>query len=268
MHSPALHGHDELMEDLFYPGLFEFRMGLERGEAAAFFRAWPRDEALLAQRRQCLAGHPERHKVLLPEAKPLQAEFERMLAGWGVAAGASALGQAIAPDWLLLQPNAAGMPVLLGGCVCFPSSWAFEEKVGRPLDWIHAVVPTLNEKLGEKARSFLTKMPAGQAWLRANWGLTASPELNQHPALGLPVLTPDIGLEGVWFRVERQALVALPETGGILFGIRLEVVPLAKLRENRSARDGLIEALETMPDKIADYKNLALARERLLELLG
>ena len=63
-------------------------------------------------------------------------------------------------------------------------------------------------------------------------------------------------------------MVALPETGGILFGIRLEVVPLAKLRENRSARDGLIEALETMPDKIADYKNLALARGRLLELLG
>ena len=43
---------------------------------------------------------------------------------------------------------------------------------------------------------------------------------------------------------------------------------MAKLRENRSARDGLIEALETMPDKIADYKNLALARGRLLELLG
>ncbi|MBC8245324.1 MAG: DUF3445 domain-containing protein [Verrucomicrobia bacterium] len=256
------------MEDLFYPGPFEFRMGLERGEPAAFFRAWPGDEALLAQRRQCLAGHPERHEVLLPEAKPLQAEFERMLAGWGMAAGASALGQAIAPDWLLLQPNAAGMPVLLGGCVCFPSSWAFEEKVGRPLDWIHAVVPTLNEKLGEKARSFLTKMPAGQAWLRANWGLTASPALNQHPALGQPVLTPAVGLGNVWFRIERQALVALPETGGILFGIRLEVVPLAEIRANEPARLGLVEALQTMPDAIADYKNLTASRPRLLELLG
>ncbi|MEE2946826.1 MAG: heme-dependent oxidative N-demethylase subunit alpha family protein, partial [Verrucomicrobiota bacterium] len=138
---------------------------------------------------------------------------------------------------------------------------------GRPLDWIHAVVPTLNERLGEKARNFLTKLPPGQAWLRANWGLTASPELNQHPALDLPDLTPDVGLEGVWFRVERQALVALPETGGILFGIRLEVVSLSKLRENLSARDSLIKALETMPDKIADYKNLALARARLIELL-
>ncbi len=242
-------------------------MGLERGEPGAFFRAWPRDESLLAKRRQCLAEYPERHNVLLPDGKPLLAEFARMLVDWGVDAGSTALGQAIAPDWLLLKPDAGGMPVLLGGCVCFPSSWAFEEKVGRPLDWIHSIVPTLNERLGEKARNFLVKLSPGQAWLRANWGLTASPELNQHPALGLPGLKPDVGLEGVWFRVERQALVALPETGGILFGIRLEMVPLAKLRENQSARDGLIEALDTMPDKIADYKNLTQARSRLIELL-
>ncbi len=98
-------------------------------------------------------------------------------------------------------------------------------------------------------------------------GLTANPELNQHPALGLPKLTPKVDLANMWFRVERQALVALSETGGILFGIRLEVVPLAKLRENQVARDGLLEALNTMPEEIADYKNLVLARERLIELL-
>ena len=71
----------------------------------------------------------------------------------------------------------------------------------------------------------------------------------------------------MWFRVERQALVALPETGGILFGIRLEVVPLARLRENQPARAGLLEALETMPDKIADYKNLTSALGQLIRLL-
>ncbi|MFQ3167681.1 MAG: hypothetical protein ACI8QI_000212 [Limisphaerales bacterium] len=256
------------MDNLFYPGKFEFRMGLERGEPTEFFRSRPGDAALLAQRQNIVADHPERHSVLLPEGKPLLAEFVRLLADWGIAANPATLGQSLAPDHLLLVPNADGMPVLLGGCVCFPSSWAFEEKVGRPLDWIHAVVPTLNKKLGEKARSFLTKMPLGQAWLRANWGLTASPALNQHPALGLPVLTPDIGLGDVWFRIERQALVALPETGGILFGIRLEVFPLAEVRASEQARLGLVEALQTMPDAIADYKNLTAARSRLIELLG
>lgn len=256
------------MDNLFYPGKFEFRMGLERGKPADFFRSYPGDAALLVQRKKNIADHPERHSVLLPQGESLLAEFAQLLSVWGISAKPPTLGQGLAPDFMLLAPNADGMPLLLGGCVCFPSSWAFEEKVGRPLDWIHAVVPSLNEKLGDKARGFLTKMPPGQAWLRANWGLTASPELNQHPALGLPVLKPDIGLGDVWFRVERQALVALPETGGILFGIRLEVIPLAEIRADERARLGLLEALQTMPDAIADYKNLTPARPRMIELLG
>ncbi|MDE2658559.1 MAG: DUF3445 domain-containing protein, partial [Verrucomicrobiota bacterium] len=144
------------MDNLFYPGKFEFRMGLERGEPAQFFRSHPGDAALLVQRQKNIADHPERHSVLLPEGEPLLAEFARLLADWGIAAKPPTLGQGLAPDFMLLAPNADGMPLLLGGCVCFPSSWAFEEKVGRPLDWIHAVVPSLNEKLGEKARGFLT----------------------------------------------------------------------------------------------------------------
>jgi hypothetical protein len=42
---------------------------------------------------------------------------------------------------------------------------------------------------------------------------------------------------------------------------------LARLRENQPARAGLLEALETMPDKIADYKNLTPARGQLIRLL-
>ena len=43
-------------------------------------------------------------------------------------------------------------------------------------------------------------------------------------------------MASVWFRVERQALVALPETGEILFGIRLEVIPLAEVRADERPR--------------------------------
>ena len=165
------------MEDVFYPGPFSFRMGLGRGEPGEFFRARAGDETLIAERKKILANHPERHCVLLPESEPLLEEFNEQLAEWGAVQSplsGQELGQTIASDYLLLEPDDNGMPTLLGGCVCFPSSWAFEEKVGRPLDWIHAVVPTLNETLGEKARSFLTQLQSGQAWLRTNWGLTAT----------------------------------------------------------------------------------------------
>ena len=222
-----------------------------------FQSSHPGDEALLVKRRQLLAKNPARHLALLPKGAPLLDEFARLLSGWGVVANLQTIGQEIAPDYLLLKPNDAGMPMLLGGCVCFPSSWAFEEKVGQPLDWIHAVVPTLNEKLDGKVRSFLTKMTPGHAWCRANWGLTASPKLNQHPSLKLPQLTANTPPETISFRIEQQALIALPKTNGILFGIRLEVVPLAEVRESQKARKGLLNALKTMPAEIAKYKNLS-----------
>ena len=258
------------MEDVFYPGPFSFRMGLGRGKPEEFFRAQAGDETLIAERKEILTSNPERHCVLLAEGEPLLEEFNKQLAEWGVIQSplsGQEVGQAIASDYLLLEPDDNGMPILLGGCVCFPSSWAFEEKVGRPLDWIHAVVPTLNETLGEKARSFLTQLQPGQAWLRTNWGLTATADLNQHPGRNLPRLTAKTDPSSVWFRIERQALVAQPTTGGILFGIRLETHPLPALKANLAARAGLLEALQTMSPEIAQYKNLTPARDNLLDYL-
>ena len=259
------------MEDVFYTGPFAFRMGLKRGEPDVFFRNRCGDEVLINQRKQVLANFPEQCSILLPEGKALLEEFNNLLQTWGVIQAPISnrcLGETLAPDYLLLKANESGMPILLGGCVCFPSSWAFEKKIGRSLDWIHAVVPTLNEALGDKARSFLEQMPIGQAWLRTNWGLTATSDLNQHPSRKLPRLKAETDPETITFRIERQALIALPNTRGILFGIRLETFPLKDLKKNPGARSGLLEALKTMPPEIASYKNLTAICPNLLRWLS
>ena len=259
------------MEDVFYSGPFAFRMGLKRGEPDAFFRYNSGDEFLINKRKEVLADFPEQCSVLLPEGEPLLEEFNSLLQAWGVIqapASNRCLGESLAPDFLLLKADESGMPILMGGCVCFPSSWAFEKKIGRSLDWIHAVVPTLNETLGDKARSFLEKMPIGQAWLRTNWGLTATNDLNQHPSRNLPGLKAETDPETITFRIERQALIALPNTSGILFGIRLETFPLKDLKINPSARSGLLEALKTMAPEIASYKNLTAICPKLVRWLS
>jgi len=180
-----------------------------------------------------------------------------------------ALGEAWEPDYLLLKPDAAtGRFHLLGGCVCFPSSWRFEEKVGKPLEVIHTPVPHLNEQLASPIHNFLSRIKPGAAWCRANWGLSRSPELNQHPARGLPKLRPPLREDEVWLRVEDQALVALPESRGVLFGIRMTVIPLAEVKRHPAAARGLARALRTMPDAMLDYKSLLAAKEELLRLLA
>ena len=58
-----------------------------------------------------------------------------------------------------------------------------------------------------------------------------------------------------------------PPSGSDVFGIRLETHPLPTLKANPAARAGLLEAIQTMPPEIAQYKNLTPARCNLLDYL-
>ncbi len=282
---------------------YQHSFGLKAGRAEAFFAPTEGHADLLAQRRHWLRTDTAHCAALLPGAEPLLEEAIALARKWnslpefgapvsdpargeakqehaGSEAGAPlqgadpftrclALGEAWEPDYLLLRPDAVtGRFHLVGGCVCFPSSWRFEEKVGHPLEVIHTPVPHLNEQLASPIHNFLSRIKPGAAWCRANWGLSRSPELNQHPARGLPKLRPPLREDEVWLRVEDQALVALPESRGVLFGIRMTVIPLAEVKRHPAAARGLARALGTMPDAMLDYKSLLAAKEELLQLLA
>lgn len=262
---------------------YQFKLRFQRGEIDAYFRPTEGHRELMAQRRHWLRSASGTYAAHLPEADALLEETIELAQSTQTLAGDSAsviqneslpiqrcraLGESWEPDFLLLKPDAPGPPRLLSGCACFPSSWSLAEKIGRPLDFIHGVVPGLNEKLGAQINLFLDKLRPGAAWQRTNWGLSRSPELNQHPSRGIPRLDASVRLDEVWLRVEHQALVALPRSGGILFGIRIALHPLAEVKFDPTATKGLRRALETMPEAMARYKGLATARTRIIELLG
>ena len=177
------------------------------------------------------------------------------------------LGAAWEPDFLLLKPDSAGRIILVAGCVCFPSSWSLAEKIGQPMEMIHGVVPGLNPAIGNQIQGFLTKLRPGVAWLRANWGLTRSAELNQHPERKLSRLDSNVRLDEVWLRIERQILAALPKNNGVLFAIRIATHPLAEIQQNPQIAPRLRRALETMPEPMAQYKGIASARATIISLL-
>lgn len=256
-------------------GDFAFHMRFRRGNIREFFGHRPEDAAILDERQKWLdlnasacAGVVPTGETALEEAVELagrlaipivqhRTPFETCVA----------LGRVWAPDFLILRASENDQPELVAGCVCFPSSWSFEEKLGRPLDFIHEPVPTLNAQFANPVRQFLARIKPGISWERINWGLSRSPELNQHPQRRLPRLDASIELGEVWFRLEYQSLVALPRTNGILFGIRLVMEPLSRLQEDPALAKGLARALETMPDAVASYKGLLVARPRLIAIL-
>ncbi len=261
------------LAELFPDGDYRFHLTLRRGEPREFFA--PRDSTgrVLAERARWLDEAPARYAALQPEGAASLAEFEQMAAGWRsgspgafAASRIHALGASLEPDILLLSPDDQGDFRLRGGALCFPTGWALEEKLGHTLEFIHGVVPGLNRALAAPLQQFLSKLKPGVALLRDNWGIAATDELNLHPARRMAPPTAPVALDRLWLRVEHQALVALPESRGIIFGIRIALHRLDE-PEVDSSRAGLRRALETMPSELIGYKRLDAIRDDLIKLL-
>lgn len=254
------------LASLFPAGPHRFHLTLARAEPREFFGPRAGGGALLEERARWLESDPARYAAETTEARPVVEEFLSMSGGWGgrplgTAADMAEVGRAFEPDVLLLARGADGEFRLVAGALCFPTGWALTEKLGHPLEAIHGLVPGLNPALGGTIRQFLERLRPGAAYLRDNWGISAHPDLNQHPVRELAAPAPPVALDRLWLRVERQALVALPGSGGVLFGIRIENHRLDGLPP--PAARALGRSLEEMPAELAAYKRLAGIRGEL-----
>lgn len=260
------------LAELFPDGDYRFHLTLRRGEPRDFFR--PRDPTgrVLAERARWLAADPGRYSALETEGGAAWAEFTALCDEWGLgpekgAATVQSLGAALEPDFLLLTPDATGAFRLRGGALCFPTGWALEEKLGHTLDFIHGVVPGLNAALASPIQQFLTRLKPGVAFHRDNWGLAATEELNLHPARGLPPPDMPTAPDRLWLRVEHQALVALPRSRGVVFGLRIALHRLDAVIRDPLAAAGLRRALMTMSPEVAAYKRLVQVTSEVVSWL-
>jgi len=263
------------LEELFPDGDYRHHLTLRRAAPGDFFAPQDPAGAVLGERIRWLAAEPARYAALEPGGEALLREFTALLPAWGVAGAETTapgggsiadLGRRLEPDILLLARDEAGDFRLRGGALCFPTGWALTEKLGQTLDVIHGVVPGLNAALGPSINQMLGGMKPGVAYLRDNWGIAASDELNLHPVRAIPPPQPPVALERLWLRVEHQALVALPATRGIAFGIRIALHRLDRVMQG-AAGPGLRRALASMSAEMADYKRLDKVRLHLVNVV-
>ena len=249
----------ELLASLFGPGDYRHRMGLRRAEASEFYAATSAAVAIQSEKRSILDHHGARHTLVTPEGHRAAVEFARMF-GLPTAEQETPqdfgrrLSLALEPDLLFVQPPDWS---LVWASVCFPSRWSLEGKAQRPLAWIHAAVPALNSELGNKIATFFARLPPGEGWRRANWGLSASAQANQHPEEAIPPLTAGTAPGGIFVRVEDQHLLKLPETGTIAFGIRIRSFAWEAVLRDQTVATHLLGKLRTMSPEIARYKAVA-----------
>ncbi|MCB1275906.1 heme-dependent oxidative N-demethylase subunit alpha family protein [Prosthecobacter sp.] len=251
---------------LFPEADHRLQMNLRRGDAAQFWQRSPEAETVLAERRNWLAQTPQRYLQILPEGEEAVSEaiaYVRSLDNAPTCPPVQAAGE-IEPDWIVLSGDAERSHPVIGGAVIFPSSWALEDKIGRPLHAIHAPVPGLQSSMGSQISTFLTRLVPHVAWERENWGLSADPALNHHPANPIKRLDARATLDQTWLRLEQQFLTRLPDTNAILFGIRVTNHRLDHLAAMPELAPRITRALETMSDDFCHYKGILEARPALL----
>jgi hypothetical protein len=157
-------------------------------------------------------------------------------------------------------------------CVCVPSHWAPEDKIGLDFASVHA--PVADNKLLVASAAPLVKLAtSGECWERFVWTVSPSGRYDQHPRRHAREPWPDTAdpagfARQLWLRAERQTFFPVPGARQSVFTIRVMLQPLPESVEAPGAARKLHDALATMSDAVVAYKGLAPARDRLLAWLA
>ncbi|MFZ2099305.1 MAG: DUF3445 domain-containing protein [Oricola sp.] len=175
----------------------------------------------------------------------------------------------VADDLVIMRKRDDGW-TLVAASLCFPTRWVLSEKFGRPITSIHAPVPgfsagTRNAVLIER---IFDNLQPNQTVQRSNWSVHAKGDLHQSEPHGtqLDVSEPE-RIARLFLRREYQTLTRLPESGDILFTIRVHANPLVGMESNAEKRAELAGRLRELDADELAYKGLAEARDRLVEYL-
>lgn len=158
-------------------------------------------------------------------------------------------------------------------CVCVPSHWAPEDKIGLDFGAVH--MPVADNKLLVGASSHLVKLAtSGECWERFVWTVSPSGRYDQHPRRHPREPWPDAANveafgDACWLRWERQSFFPVGAgTQQAVFAIRVMLQPLREAVAPAGTARKLHDSIASMTPAVLEYKGLAPAREPLLAWLS
>jgi dimethylamine monooxygenase subunit A len=248
---------------------FRMQPGLRRVESTARpLTALAPESALYTDKRAVTAVGQSRQVMPGFDAAPaLDAIAERAaLCGIGTELP---LELAFEEDFAILDGATGTLPWL---CVCVPSHWAPEEKLGLDFMALHAPVAD-NAVLLAASRQLVALATGGDCWERHVWTISPSGRYDQHPRRHTRTPWPETRdpaefAARCWLRAERQAFFPVGRgTRQAVFTIRVMLQPLAEAVATPSLAQTLHASLASMSKAVLDYKGLAGALPTLLDWL-
>jgi hypothetical protein len=249
---------------------FRMQPGLQRLAAdARHLTPLTRGSALWQEKKRVLESGASRLLVPGFDPQPAIAAILAQARTEGIAAG-EPIELALAEDFAVLEAAGTTLPWL---CVCVPSHWAPEEKLGQPFAAVHAPVAD-NQALLAASRQLVQLVTGGDRLERFVWTVTPSGRYDQHPRrqprAGWPdTPEPQAFARQCFLRAERQTFFPVPGAPGqAVFTIHVMLEPLADAVRSAADAQRLHDSLASMSEAVLAYKGLAPARDRLLAWLA
>lgn len=229
---------------------------------------------LLAKRRDEVFAALAGTEVASSEVLALVQAWERAFAPETAAAPLDAgqhpleaAGRRTQEDLALMVPR-DGSYHLDAAVLCFPSHWRLLDKLGGSASAIHGPVPRYEAELAEKVDRFLDRMRDGVIVARRNWSVHGDDELHAPvaPPSPAPVAAAEVP-DRLWLRSERQTLRRLPESGAVLFTIRVQQAPFAAFGSHPDAALRLADRLDAQPAELTEMNGLTPHRAAVVTWL-
>ncbi|MES1202286.1 MAG: DUF3445 domain-containing protein [Pseudomonadota bacterium] len=255
----------------FLAGPPEFAVGLKPLTPEAWLH--PDTEAhALPEKRALLAAHRADVFAETTGAEAAQIEVAALVGGADFLAAAAMVSddfcimQRLGPEW-----------VLSAAILCAPTFWSLADNIGKPVAHLHGPVPDNLGPSGAQglaariARVFDAVAP-GVIMERFNWTVQAGPERytpTQAPLIARANATSTAqAADLLHLRVERQTIQKLPQTGAVLFTIRICLDPLVNAFAVDGARDAFANAWRGAAAHIRSYKKWAPLERHVAALLA
>lgn len=168
----------------------------------------------------------------------------------------------ISDDLVALAPE-GGRWRVVSAVLCSPTYFSAANAIGATLAELHGPVPDRlgpegGQALALRAGRVFSNLAPDQVLERFNWTVQAGPERFTPSGVGVRAravaATPADAAGLVHLRVERQTIRRLPETGGLLFTIRVSLDPLTPILANGPTRAAFARAWRGAPAHVAAYK--------------
>ena len=118
---------------------------------------------------------------------------------------------------------------LSAACLCFPSSWSLDEKIGRQLIKIHEPVPSYDAQIAKRVQRLFDAIRVNNPMFRVNSLIYSDPNLHQPRTMSARRKVSNASK--LWLRSEFQTLIRMPISKAVIFCIHNSIVPMESLNK-------------------------------------